>query len=184
MTASATLHRFRIDLSDVDRGVYEQLDFRVSKHSSESDLYFVTRILAYVLNFQSGIEFSAGGLSTPEDPAIFTHDASGSIDLWIEIGSPSAKKLHRASKAATRVKVYTHKDPQITLREVQTAKIHRVELIDLIPFPPEVLERLARDLSREVRWQVLHHDDLVTVSVGDQNEQIKIVKVAFPKNAY
>ena len=46
MALGATVHRFQIDLSDVDRGVYEALDLRVARHPSESVPYLLTRTLA------------------------------------------------------------------------------------------------------------------------------------------
>src|SRR5215472_10630289 len=61
MALTATMYRFRVTLSDVDRAVYENLDFRVARHPSESGRYLVTRTLAYCLSFEEGIAFSKGG---------------------------------------------------------------------------------------------------------------------------
>jgi len=36
MALGATVHHFKIDLPDVDRGVYEALDLRVAQHPSET----------------------------------------------------------------------------------------------------------------------------------------------------
>ena len=43
MALSATVYHFQIELSDVDRGVYEALDLRVARHPSESTPYLLTR---------------------------------------------------------------------------------------------------------------------------------------------
>jgi YaeQ protein len=43
MALSATIHHFQVTLSDVDRAVYEALDFRVARHPSESARYLTTR---------------------------------------------------------------------------------------------------------------------------------------------
>ena len=58
MAQPSTLYRFRIDLTDIDRGVYETLDLRLAMHPSESETYLVTRVLAYALNYASDLEFS------------------------------------------------------------------------------------------------------------------------------
>src|SRR5690606_13082441 len=47
MARSATLYRMKMELSDVDRGVYESLDFRIAQHPSEGEERLVARILAY-----------------------------------------------------------------------------------------------------------------------------------------
>src|SRR5258707_1232333 len=97
MAQLATLYRFRIELSDVDRGVYQPLDFRVAMHPSESPLFLVTRILAFALNTQEGLEFTPTGLSDPDEPCLRIANPRGGLSLWIEIGNPSARKLHKAA---------------------------------------------------------------------------------------
>src|ERR1700722_14698215 len=51
MANLATLYRFKLSVSDVDRGVYEDLDFRVPMHPSENAAYLLSRVLAYALNY-------------------------------------------------------------------------------------------------------------------------------------
>src|SRR5712691_4454087 len=98
MALTATIYNVEIDLADADRGVYESLALRVARHPSESEEYLVTRVLAYALEFTEGIAFSGGGLSDPDEPAITIRDLTGRIKVWIEIGSPEAARLHKASK--------------------------------------------------------------------------------------
>ena len=42
MALTATVHNFDIQLSDVDRGVYESLSLRVARHPSETEEYLLT----------------------------------------------------------------------------------------------------------------------------------------------
>ena len=65
MALSATVYHIQIELSDVDRGVYESLDLRVARHPSESMPYLLTRVIAYALLFEEGIAFTKG-LSTSD----------------------------------------------------------------------------------------------------------------------
>jgi uncharacterized protein YaeQ len=107
----ATVYRFPVQLSHVDRGVYEQLDLRVGRHPSETERYLLARIIAYCLVIESSpdvkLEFSKGGLSSPDEPALSVHTLDGRIMCWVEIGNPSPERLHKASKAAPRVVVVT-----------------------------------------------------------------------------
>src|SRR6187401_3809618 len=107
MALPATIYNFDIELADSDRGVYESLALRVARHPSESEEYLVARLLAYLLEFTEGIEFSRG-VSTPDEPAIAVRDLTGAITKWIDVGTPDAARLHKASKLAGRVAVYTH----------------------------------------------------------------------------
>ena len=99
---TATIYNVDIDLADQDRGVYETLALRVARHPSESEDYLWTRVLAYAIEFGDGIEFSRGGLSDPDQPAIVVRDLTGRITSWIEVGAPDAARLHKAAKAASR----------------------------------------------------------------------------------
>src|ERR1700723_3269892 len=134
MALGATIHRFRVTLSDVDRGVYESLDLRGARHPSESARYLVTRTLAYCLSYEEGIAFSKGGLSSAEEPPIAIFDPTGVLLAWIDVGSPSAERLHKASKAARRVALYAHVDPALLRREAATRAIHRVDEIEVHRF--------------------------------------------------
>src|SRR5215831_5091160 len=109
MALTATIYNFDIQLSDVDRGVYETLSLRVARHPSETEEYLVTRVLAYCLEHADGISFGKG-LAEPDEPAITVRDMTGDLCVWVDIGSPDAERLHRASKASPRVAVYTYKD--------------------------------------------------------------------------
>src|SRR5688572_32959971 len=117
MALNATIYSLEIRLSDVDRGVYEVLAFKAAQHPSETDDYLVTRVLAYCLEYREGIAFSKG-LAEPDEPAIVVRDLTGTIQVWIEIGSPSGDRLHKASKATPRVVVYTYKDATQLVRQL------------------------------------------------------------------
>ena len=110
MALTATIYNFDVELADTDRNVYETLAVRMARHPSESEEYLIARLLAYLLEFTVGIEFSRG-VSTPEEPAIAVRDLTGALKTWIDIGTPDADRLHKASKLAERVVVYTHRDP-------------------------------------------------------------------------
>src|SRR6476659_4982279 len=109
MALTATIYNFDVELADTDRHVYESLALRVARHPSESEEYLVARLIAYLLEFTEGIEFSRG-VSTPAEPTIAIRDLTGTLKTWIDIGTPDADRLHKASKTTERVVVYTHKD--------------------------------------------------------------------------
>src|SRR6185295_2999073 len=127
MALPATMRRFTIALSDVDRNVYEQLDWRVAQHPSESPRYLVARVLARSLEHAEGLEFSKGGVSDDEEPALVQRDLRGDLVAWIEIGSPTPDRLHKAAKAAPRVAVYMWKDPERLVAAIAERGVHRAE---------------------------------------------------------
>jgi uncharacterized protein YaeQ len=146
--------------------VYESLELRAARHPSESEEYFVTRVLAYALEYREGIAFSRG-ISEPEEPAITVRDLTGAITAWIEVGAPDAARLHKASKAASRVVVYTHRDPQQLLRNLAGEKIHRAESIELYAVDRGLVRDLAAKLERRLAFAMSVAGQTVYLSIGE-----------------
>ena len=165
MALTATIHNFEIELADSDRHRYESLALRVARHPSESEEYLVARVLAFALEFTEGIEFSRG-VSDPEEPAIAIRDLTGAMTTWIDIGTPDAARLHKASKAVARVAVYTHKDPEQFLKRLAGEKIHRADAVELYAFDRSLIAALAGKLERRVAFSLSVNDRDLYLSIG------------------
>ncbi len=166
------LYHFEFDFSDIDRGVYEKLDFRLVQHQSETGPYLLSRALAFALSYEEGLEFSPMGLSDPDAPALLSKDAMGSTDLWIEIGNPSAKRLHKASKVAKRVVIYTYKSPEVLVKDIIDNKVHRAENLQIFAFDPKALQVLEKQLQKNNRWSVLHQQGQIDINTGTLDHTI------------
>ena len=177
MALSATIYNFDVELADNDRGVYESLALRLARHPSESEEYLVARLLAYLLEFTEGIGFSRG-VSSPDEPAIAVRDLTGAIGVWIDIGAPDAARLHRASKAAGRVAVYTHKDPTQFLKGLAGEKIHRAAALELYAIDRALIGALVTRLERRVAFSLLIADRELFVSIGTDTLTGKVVRLA------
>jgi uncharacterized protein YaeQ len=151
MALTATIFTFEIDLSDVDRGVYEALKFKAAQHPSETAESLVTRALAYCLEFREGIGFSKG-LDQPDEPALAIRDLGGAMQVWIDIGSPDAMRVHKASKATPRVVIYTHKDPDRLVRQLSGERIHKREAIEIRAVDRELIDALVARLDRRMTF--------------------------------
>jgi uncharacterized protein YaeQ len=154
-----------VQLADVDRAVYETLDLRLAQHPSETAAFLVTRVLAYCLCFEPGIEWSHG-LSSVDEPALWIKQPDGRVKAWIEIGTPSAERLHRASKAAPRVCVFTQHDPQLIVREAAKTPIHRVGQIELYAPSPALVRALAERVERSMSWELSQSGAQLYVTIG------------------
>ena len=165
MALTATIHNFEIELADSDRGVYESLALRIARHPSESEEYLVTRLLAYLLEYTEGIDFSRG-VSEPDEPAVFVRDLTGAITTWIDIGTPDAARLHKASKSGARVVVYTHKNPEQFLKQLAGEKIHRAGELELYAVDRGLIAALVARLDRRVAFSVSINERELYVSIG------------------
>ena len=166
MALGATIYNFSIQLSDVDRGVYEALALKVARHPSETGEHLLTRVLAYCLEYAEGIGFSRG-ISDPDEPALSVRDLTGALKVWIDIGSPDAARLHKAAKAAPRVAVYTHKDPAQLRLQLGGERIHRAEALELYAIDRELIAGLLQRLERRMQFDLSVTDRHLFVSIGD-----------------
>jgi uncharacterized protein YaeQ len=167
MALTATVYVFTIRIADADRGVYETLNLRVAQHPSETAEFMVTRLLAYCLEFTEGIGFSRG-VSDVDEPAISIRDLTGALQAWIEVGTPEAARLHKASKAAPRVAVYVHRDAQAWLARLQGERIHRAADIAIHLIDRELIAALVARLARRMEFDLSVAERNLYITLGEE----------------
>jgi len=168
MAQTATVYTFEIQLSDMDRGVYESLALRVARQPSETEQYLLTRVFAYCLEYVEGLAFSRG-LAEPDEPALAVRDLTGALQVWIDIGAPDGARLHKASKLAPRVVVYTHKDAAQLVRQFDEAHIHRADAVEVYAIDPALLSELAPRLQRRMAFSLAISDRHLYLTLGDDS---------------
>jgi uncharacterized protein YaeQ len=176
MALTATIYNFDIELADADRHVYESLTLRVARHPSESEDYLVARLIAYLLEFAEGIEFSRG-VSSPDEPAIAIRDLTGALTKWIDIGTPDADRLHKASKLAGRVAVYTHKDPTQFLKQLAGKKIHNAQALELYALDRALLSALVLRLERRLAFSLSVSGQELYLSIGQDHHTGSVIRL-------
>ena len=167
MALPATMRKFEISLADSDRGVYEELDWRVAQHPSESARYLVARVIARALEYADNVEFSKLGVSDDEEPAIIQRDLRNDLVAWIEIGSPTPDRLHKATKLCERVVVYAWKNVDELAAAIVERKTHRGEDIELNALDPAFLDAAATKLDRNNKWNLAVTGGTMYLSIGD-----------------
>lgn len=175
MALSATIYNFHVELSDIDRSVYETLDLRLARQPSETVEYMLMRLLAYCLEYGEGIEFTQG-VAAGDEPAIYIRDRTGQINAWIEVGLPDADRLHRGSKLAGRAAVYTHRDVNQLLAQFAGKKIHRSAEIPVYAVDRRVMEELATWVDRRTSIALSITERQLYVTVGEHTTTVEVVE--------
>ena len=147
MALTATIYNIDLQIADVDRGVYESLTLRVAREPSETAAYMLTRVLAYCLEYTERIALT-GGVAAGDEPAVVVRDLTGRVTAWIEVGMPDAARVHRGSKLAGRVAVYTHRDPKQILAQWSGERIHNVGDIPIFAFDRTLVDDVSSRLER------------------------------------
>jgi uncharacterized protein YaeQ len=167
MALGATVYNFTVRLADADRNVYETLSLRLARHPSETAGFLLTRLLAYCLEYTEGIAWSKG-LSEPDEPAIAVRDLTGALQTWIDIGTPEAARLHKAAKAARRVVVYVHRDPESWLARIAGERIHRAGELEILAIDRPLLEALVGLLERRMDLDLAVAERTLYLTLGAQ----------------
>lgn len=165
MGIGATIHTFDVQLADVDRGVYDELSFKVAQHPSETAEFMTTRVLAYLLEHEEGIAFG-DSLAGGDEPAVLVRDMTGALMAWIEVGAPEAERIHRGSMAAERTAVYTHRDPAKVAGRWTGKRIHKAEDVRLVSFDAGFVDALAATITRRTTMSFSVTEGVIYVEVG------------------
>lgn len=168
MALSATIYNLLIELADIDRAIYTTLDLRVARQPSESAEYMLLRVLAYCLEYTEGIALTQG-VAAGDEPAVWVHDLTGKLTAWIEVGLPSAERLHRGSRAAGKAAVYTHRDVTQLLGQLSGQKIHRAEQIPIYAIDRQFVDELAALIERRTSMTIMVTERQLYVTVGQRS---------------
>jgi uncharacterized protein YaeQ len=172
---TATVYTVSIDLADMDRNVYETLELRVARHPSETAEFMLVRILAYCLEYQEGIALT-DGVSSGDEPALVVRDLTGRITAWIEVGMPDAERLHRGSKRAGRVALYTHRDVRQLMGNLEGQRIHRSGDIPIRAFDRTLVEEIAGRLDRRISMSISVSGGELFLVMGDQSWTLPVAE--------
>ncbi len=171
MALPSITRRFLIQLSHVDVGVYQQLDLRLAQHPSETLRYLVTRLIAYCYlasdDQLSHLQFSKGGLSSPDEPPLSRVSLDGRLLQWCDIGNPSAERMHKASKAAPEVFIFTHHNPAVLQKELAASRVHKKEQLQIFALDGGFLDALAAAFDeRTTEFEVTLTEGMIYANVA------------------
>lgn len=179
MAQTSTVYQFEVDLSDVDRGVYEVLSLRVAQHPSEADVAMIARVLAFSLEYVEGMQMGPG-VGDGSTPAVLANDLTGRQTHWIEVGTPDGSRLHRARKAVGEVAVYCHKDPTRWLEGLSAGAVFEARSIRLWGLDRAFLQKLVDKLDRRNRYQVSRIEGTIYVEVGGESLSGSLEPLSWP----
>ena len=109
MALKSTVHKFDLNVADLDRQVYGDFPLTLARHPSETEARMMLRLLAFALNASEDLEFGRG-ISTNDEPDLWRKSLTGEVELWIELGTPDPERLRKACGRSVEVKLYSYGD--------------------------------------------------------------------------
>ena len=150
MALGATIFKAAIQISDMDRGYYQEHAFTVARHPSETDERMMVRLVAYCLHASEALAFGKG-LSADDEPDIWAKDLTGAIRTWIDVGLPDEKRMRKACGRAHEVFVYSYgvQGAKVWWDQIGT-KLEKLRNLSVIGLPAET-RNLAALAERNMR---------------------------------
>ncbi|MCY1207908.1 putative protein YaeQ [compost metagenome] len=170
MALQATPYKVELNLTDLDRSVYENLRFTVARHPSETEERLAVRLIAYALWYHEQLSFGRG-LSDVDEPALWEKSLDDRILHWIEVGQPDAERITWCSRRTERFSLVAYGNLRVWQSKVLDG-VRNLKNINVVGVNQEALEELARDLPRSLSWSVMISDG--SLFITDERGQHEI----------
>ena len=176
MALKATIFKARVQLADMDRGLYADHALTLARHPSETDERLLMRVLAFALNVPADdrdgtLEFGKG-LSDTDEPDLWHRDLTGRIRHWIEVGQPDEKRLLRAAGRADQVTVYAYAASTPIWWSGIANRIARAANVHVWQVDAAQSQALAALAQRTMHLQVSVQDGTTWVGDGERSVEI------------
>lgn len=176
MALPSTVYRATIQLSDLDRGIYETLQTTVARHPSETAERLAARLLAYAACYEEGISFTRG-IAAGDEPDLWVKTGDGRISLWIEIGLPDPERLVKAARHAERVVLFANGQARPRWQEQHLAKLTGIGNLTILAVEQPFLNRLAESVERAINWSITITEGALYLTVGDETLETGLERV-------
>ncbi len=153
MALPSTIYRANIQLSHIDRNLYDTLQITLARHPSETAERLVARLLAYALFAEPELAFTKG-ICAGDEPDLWSKGPDGRVRLWLEVGLPDPERLVKASRHAERVVVLASGGSRATWLKQHLPKLSAVANLTVLGLEQTFLTRLVSRLERSISWSL------------------------------
>jgi len=167
MALPSTIYRAALQLSDVDRGIYESLQTTIARHPSETEERLVTRLLAYAIFYDPELAFTKG-VGAGDEPDLWVKGPDGRVAMWIEVGLPEAERLIKAGRHAARVALLTCGSGLPNWERQQLPKLAAMPNLTVVTLDQGFLSKLVSRLERSITWSLTITEGSLYLNVGDE----------------
>ena len=167
MAQPSTIYRASIQLSDIDRGIYETLQTTVARHPSETEERMVARILAFALFHEPDLSFTKG-VGAGDEPDLWVKQPDGRVAIWIEVGLPEAERLIKAGRHASNVALLTCGSALSVWEKQQFPKLAGVSNLTVISLDQGFLAQLVSRLERSITWSLTITEGTLYLNIGNE----------------
>ncbi|MDX1302951.1 YaeQ family protein [Photobacterium sp.] len=154
MAQKATIYKAHINIADLDRHVYLDMNHTIACHPSETLQRMMLRLLAWGLNADENLTFTKG-VSSADEPDLWRKSLSDEMELWIDLGLPDEKRIRKASNKSKQVIIFAYGDRAAPIWWQQNKiKINQFDNVSVVYINDETLAELEALIERSMQLQL------------------------------
>lgn len=153
MALPSTIYRTNLQISDIDRGIYETLQTTVARHPSETEERLVARLLAMAIFYEPDLTFTKG-ISATDEPDIWVVGPDGKTLLWIEVGLPEADRIIKAGRHSEKVALLACGKALPVWEQQHLHKLEKIRNLTVVSVDQSFISTLASGLVRSINWSI------------------------------
>ena len=172
MAQNATVYKAHIQIADMDRHYYADHSLTLAQHPSETEERMMLRLAAFVLFASDRLEFTKG-LAADDEPDLWCKSYSDEIELWVDVGLPSDRRIRKACNRSKQVVVLCYGSEQAVnpwLNSIHAERT-RQQNLRILRVPEEHSQALNSLIERGMHLQANIQDGQLWLS-NDNGAQL------------
>lgn len=179
MAKPSTIYRVGIQLSDIDRGLYESLQITVAQHPSEKEDRLLARILAYALYYEPDLTFTKG-VGAGDEPDLWLKGPDGRVKRWIEVGLPDVERLVKASRHSEQVVLCAFGSALPIWEKQNLPKLAVLSNLTVISLDHVFLASLSERLQRSISWSLTVTEGTLYLAINGETLESVVTHLINP----
>ena len=180
MALPSTIYRATIQLSHVDRGIYETLATTIARHPSEIAERVVLRLLAYALSYEDGLEFTKG-ICAGDEPDLWRKGPDGRVTLWVEVGTPDPERLVKACRHCQQAVLLASGPNRFRWDGQHLARLEPIPNLTLLGLDYGFVSQLAAKLERTISWELTISDNTLYLTANGEHCEAALELLSVPR---
>jgi uncharacterized protein YaeQ len=152
MAIKSTIFKATLQIADMDRHYYADHALTLARHPSETDERMMVRLLAFALYADNALAFGKG-ISSDEEPDLWSKDLTGATLRWIEVGLPEERVIRKASGRACQVVVISYGRAADIWWNENCGRLQRLNNLTVLKLDSETTLALAALANRTMQLQ-------------------------------
>ncbi|WP_413737252.1 YaeQ family protein [Sodalis sp. RH21] len=174
MALKATVHKAAVNIADMDRNYFSDVNLVLAQHPSETPQRMMLRLLAWIRHADDRLEFTRG-ISAEDEPALWLRNDHGEPELWIELGLPDEKRLRKACHLASQVVLYAYNERAARVWWQQAEpNLSQHDNLTVLFVDDAQMAQLAALARRNMSLQATLQDGLIWFSDQQTNLEFKL----------